>query len=358
MIQTFSSTIRRKEMDAVLTCMVDEKIGPGDLNSRLIQNVKESFSFSGGVAVRSPSLALKYALKALDLPKDAKIMISALAPSWHLFAVQDAGYEALILDVDSASALVTPEIVENGIKDNGRLLLLSETFGSLPNMESFLSLGIPIIEDISESAGAFLEDEIAPDAPPLKEGEKPKGKYAGNFGVYAILGLEEHDVITSGGGAIVLASGRREWSALKAVTDSIPKIDRLPDINCALGWIQLKEYNRNETSRKEIYALYQRVVLSGKNKTLLREMGSASTVWSFPLIVNSGFKDVSQYAAKKDIEVHLAFEDSVFAIKNEELSSVCKNAKVLYLRCVLFPLYPRLTHSQVEKISKVLVTLP
>ena len=80
MIQTFSSTIRRKEMDAVLTCMVDEKIGPGDLNSRLIQNVKESFSFSGGVAVRSPSLALKYALKALDLPKDAKIMISALAP--------------------------------------------------------------------------------------------------------------------------------------------------------------------------------------------------------------------------------------------------------------------------------------
>ena len=41
MIQTFSSTIRRKEMDAVLTCMVDEKIGPGELNGRLIQAVKE-----------------------------------------------------------------------------------------------------------------------------------------------------------------------------------------------------------------------------------------------------------------------------------------------------------------------------
>ena len=35
MIQTFSSTIRRREMDAVLTCMVDEKIGPGEINSRL-----------------------------------------------------------------------------------------------------------------------------------------------------------------------------------------------------------------------------------------------------------------------------------------------------------------------------------
>ena len=32
MIQTYSTTIRRKEMDAVLTCMVDERIGPGELN--------------------------------------------------------------------------------------------------------------------------------------------------------------------------------------------------------------------------------------------------------------------------------------------------------------------------------------
>ena len=45
MIQTYSSTIRRKEMDAVLTCMVDEKIGPGEINSRLITGVKEFFGY-------------------------------------------------------------------------------------------------------------------------------------------------------------------------------------------------------------------------------------------------------------------------------------------------------------------------
>ena len=42
-IQPFSSTIRRREMDAVLTCMVEEKIGPGESNLRLIQYVKEYF---------------------------------------------------------------------------------------------------------------------------------------------------------------------------------------------------------------------------------------------------------------------------------------------------------------------------
>ena len=66
-IQVYSSTIRRKEMDAVLSCMVEEKTGPGELNSRLVQSVKEFFGLSGAVALRSPSLALKYALKALGV---------------------------------------------------------------------------------------------------------------------------------------------------------------------------------------------------------------------------------------------------------------------------------------------------
>ncbi|MBQ7752568.1 MAG: DegT/DnrJ/EryC1/StrS aminotransferase family protein, partial [Treponema sp.] len=80
MIQTYSTTIRRKEMDAVLTCMVDEKIGPGELNTRLIQQVKEFIKCDGCVALRSPSIALKYALASLGLQAGAKIMISALAP--------------------------------------------------------------------------------------------------------------------------------------------------------------------------------------------------------------------------------------------------------------------------------------
>ena len=85
MIQTYSTTIRRKEMDAVLTCMVDEKIGPGELNQRLIQQVKEFIKCDGCVALRSPAIALKYALLALDLEKNSKIMISHTEDSLELY---------------------------------------------------------------------------------------------------------------------------------------------------------------------------------------------------------------------------------------------------------------------------------
>lgn len=356
MIQTFSSTIRRKEMDAVLTCMVDEKIGPGELNARFIQTVKEFTSCAGAVAFRSPSLALSYALNALALEKGSAVMISALAPAWHYQAVENLGYKPLVLDVSEENGLVSAEAVEAGIHEGGRLLLLHETMGILPDMDSFLALGIPVIEDISHSVGSQLSPkadeetgEVKPDAAPRK---------AGSFGIFSIMGLEETDTITAGGGAVLMASARRDWTVLKNFTDAAPVTDILPDINSALAWIQLKEFKRNEEMRKNLFAIFQRSLMSGKNKTFVREADEGSTIWSFPVVLNGSFKDAKSYAGRKDIEIKPAYADSVIALKDEELSPTCKKAKSLLLRCVLFPLYPRLTNDSATKIAKVLGTLP
>jgi len=357
MIQTFSSTIRRKEMDAVLTCMVDEKIGPGELNSRFIQTLKEFTGCDGAVAFRSPSIALSYALKSLDLEAGCSIMISALAPSWQYSAVESAGYKPLVLDVDENTGLVTAEKVEQGMKDGGRLLLLHETNGIVPELDKIMALGIPVIEDISHSIGAEVKipgDESNPD--PKKQVESVKK--AGSFGIYTILSLEEFDTITAGGGAVLMAPGRREWIVLKKFTDEAPRTDILPDINSSLAWIQLKEFNRNEEARKTLFAIFQRALMSGKNRTFVREPDNGSTIWSFPVVLNGSFKDVKQYASRKEIEIRSAYEDTVIATHDEELSVSCKTAKSLYLRTALFPLYPRLGSESAAKIAKVLGTLP
>ena len=351
MIQTYSSTIRRKEMDAVLTCMVDEKIGPGELNARLIQQVKEFFKCDGAVALRSPAVALKYILLSLDFEKNSKIMISALAPAWQYQVVESLGYDPIVLDVSETDSLVTVEQIQKGIQDGGRLLILHETEGILPDFDQILSLGIPVVEDISQSAGASvaLKNEDGSDS--------EERKRAGLFGVYTILGLEEKDVITAGGGAVLMAPGRREWIVLKKFTDEAPLTDLLPDINSALAWVQLKEFNRNENTRREIFNLYQHSCMIGRHKTFARDMEGGSTMCSFPLILNSSFKDVKAYTAKKDIEIQMAFAGSVIALK-DELSQSCIHAKSLLLRTAHFPLYPRLSQVQAAKIGKVLGTLP
>ena len=380
MIQTYSTTIRRKEMDAVLTCMVDERIGPGELNTRFIQTVKEFFGCDGAVALRNPASALKYALRSMDFKAGETIMVSALAPAWHYQAVVDLGFKPLVLDVDETTGLVNAEIVKSGIEKGGRLLLLHESMGILPEIDEINALGIPVIEDISKSAGSFF--------PTFDENNNPvEARKAGSMGIFTILGLEEKDVITAGGGAVLMAPNRREWIVLKKFVDSMPRTELLPDLNCALGWVQVKEFKHNELLRKKIFALYQRACMSGRHKMFIRGSGAVvpaskavasvaaasknegensseetfdytSTMCCFPLVLTTSFKDIKQYAAKKDIEVSLAYEDSVMALKQDEISSDCIKAKSLYLRCALFPLYPRLTHSQVAKIVKVLGTLP
>lgn len=340
-VQTFSSTIRRKEMDAVLTCMVEEKIGPGESNTRLIQQIKEYFKVDGAAALRSPSLALKYALKALDMPKDSGIILSALAPSWQILAVEDFGYKPLVIDVSPESALVSAEAVHEAVQNGGRLLLLHETMGLVPNIQAMNDLGIPIIEDISQSAGAALGEKLT-----------------GTFGVFSILGLEEQDMLTAGGGAVLMAPSRREWTVLKKHIDEAPSTDILPDINCALAFVQLKELNRNELVRKEMYEMYIRSLLQGKHKTLIQQGEYAvQAVYSFPVVLSSGFKDVKQYALRKDIEIAQAFDKTIIALREESLEH-CIQAKSFLLRCALFPLYPRLGIAQAAKIAKVLATLP
>lgn len=352
MIQTYSTTIRRKEMDAVLTCMVDEKIGPGELNQRLISQVKDFIKCDGAVALRSPSIALKYALISLGIEKKSKIMISALAPAWQYQAICDLGFEPFVLDVNEDNGLVTAEIVQNAVFNGGKLLLLHESEGIVPNLQEILQIGVPVIEDISQSAGASIAE--------LDENgvETEKRRSVGTFGVYTILGLEEKDVITAGGGAILIAPGRREWIVLKKYVDEAPLTDLLPDINSALAWVQVKEFPKNEVTRKELFSLFQRACMVGHHKMYVREMDNGSTMSCFPLILSSSFKDVKQYAAKKDIEISLAYENSVIALKQEELSDTCIHAKSLYLRCVHIPLYPRLTHAESAKIVKVLSSLP
>ena len=172
------------------------------------------------------------------------------------------------------------------------------------------------------------------------------------------MGLEEFDTVTGGGGAVLMAGQRREWIVLKKYTDSAPRTDILPDLNSALAWIQLKEFSRNEQARKTLFAAYQRAVMSGKNRTFVRESDEGSTIWSFPVVLNGSFKDAKQYAARKEIEIQLAYPDSVVSILDEQASANLKNAKSLSLRTVLFPLYPRLGSEAASKIVKVLGTLP
>jgi perosamine synthetase len=363
-IEVYSPTIRRKEMDAVLTAMVEEKIGVGDRNRLLIQTAKEQIKFDYALALRSPAVALFLALKALGVKAGQAVVISALSPRYYYQVIEDLQLTPLYCDVSFDFPCMGRETVENAVaqKPSGTeicAVVLHHTLGYLPDSKAIAELGFPVIEDISQSYGKIIkkadaqtEDGTA-DGKVSKEKEKEEPQINTN-GIFCILGLEERDMLTSGGGALLFAMNRKEAAELRNFA-GIANEYCLPDINAALAVVQFKEVQRNLQKRREIAEVYAQAGLRTRHKRFIPLAEDDYNNYSFSLVLETGLKDVIAYARKKDIIVESAFENTLAA---SGLCGDCHVASSLALRTVLFPLYPRLRSSDAEHVARLIMTLP
>jgi dTDP-4-amino-4,6-dideoxygalactose transaminase len=357
-IEIYSPTIRRKEMDAVLTAMVEEKIGPGDRSRLLIQTAKEQINFDYALALRSPAVALHTALKAL-MPQEAAlaaqsavatqsaVVLSALSPRYYLQVLQDLQLTPVFCDVSYEFPCMSRELIENTLKEKNPdikicAILLHHTMGYVPDTGAISELGIPVIEDISLSYGNWLNDE-------------PKANNPANInGVFCIIGLEERDMLTSGGGALLFAMNRKDSAALRNFS-GIANEYCLPDINAALAVVQFKDILRNIERRRDIAEFFIQASLRTRHKRFISLSDTKYCNYSFAMILEAGLKDVITYAKKKEIEMENAFENTIAAAG---LTPDCSVSNSLAMRTVIFPMYPRLRSQDVDRISRLIMTLP
>ena len=348
-IEVHSPTIRRKEMDAVLTAMVEDKIGPGERSRLLLQTAREQIHFDYALVLRSPAIALHVALKSLDLKDGEGVFLSALSPRYYAQVLADLRLTPLYCDVSFSFPCISRESVEKALsaKPAGvqpRCILVHHTLGYVPDAASFADFGIPVIEDISQS---YRE-------PSIQDNDLAAAKTM--QGTFAILGLEERDMLTSGGGALLIAANRKEGSLLRAHAN-IPAEYCLPDINAALAAVQFREAARNMARRREIARVYTQASLSTAHKRFVPPDGFEYNDYAFSLVLETGMKEVVSYARKKEIIVENAFAQSLAGSGTVD-SAECPIGYSLSLRTVLFPLYPRLHSQDVQRVSRLIATLP
>ena len=348
-IEVYSPTIRRKEMDAVLTAMVDDKLGPGGESKSLIQTAKERIKFDYCIAFRSPAFALSLALKSLNLNPGQGVIISALSPPYYAKVLLDLGLEAVYSDILPSTCCIGLQTIEKALSEKNagldvRCIIAHNTMGYVSDLSSLVDFGIPIIDDSSQSYGTG----------PAEEEENALN------GVFTILGLEEKDMLTSGGGALLYAMQRRDGAVLRGIGELPPEYG-LPDMNAAMAVVQFRESAKNISRRGEIANLYTQSALRTSHKRLVQPNSGSTSMeynnYAFPLILEKGVKDVKAYARRKEIIVENAFENSLIGIGLVPPEQ-CPNAYSLSLRTVLFPLYPRLSSRDADKIAKLIQTLP
>jgi dTDP-4-amino-4,6-dideoxygalactose transaminase len=336
----FSSYIRRKDMDSVLNILVTDDVGPGAAYQRFMNQAKEVFSCEYASAFRSPIDALRLALDALSLERESGIVISAFSPAYYDFVIREKGFVPLVADVDPLSGAIDPDDVRRLAPQNARAMLISGSLGIMPDFEKLGEIGLPMVEDISQTVGAFVSE-----------------RKAGDSGLLTIMSLESGSYVTAGEGAIVFAKGKREAAVLRNCTEALPREMLMSDMNAALGFAQLRDLAKFQEKRKELYALYHRSILQSRHAVLSQAGEGEPAYFAFPVVLRSGTKDVKAYARKKDIETQEAFCGSV--IESGSLpEDACPQARSLALRCLLFPLHLRVGKTTGQKIIKVLATLP
>jgi dTDP-4-amino-4,6-dideoxygalactose transaminase len=368
-IPVFRPTLRRRDFNSVLGCLVSDRLGGGPLNHELAAELARYLGAAGGACLATYGEAVGCALEALGLAPGDAVVLSALAPAEYLPALAARSLRVLVADVDPGTGLILRSEVDRHLSSAPKALVLHYPLGCVPESDELFHLGLPVLEDVSQALGASLDggegqEEAAPGAGPRR---------CGSLGAVSVLSLAPEGIITAGAGAAVFARERRELKSLREAVERRPRDALLSDMNAALGLAQTREIDTFLKSRRAIAEVFSQAVARSRHGRLGPE--GSGVPFAFPVLVKDGVKSVRQFAMKRNIETSSAFADAVAAIGQGPAEggggqasapepqpapsrAPFAAARDLLARCVLFPLYPTLLKRDVQLIVKVLSALP
>lgn len=342
-IDLFNPFILRKDMDAVLSCMVSDKIGYNAISTELVGKFCEEFSAQNGYGFRDPARAFEVILRGSFEEEGGVVFISPLAPDFYRIGAENAGCKLILVDVDPDTACLTYDIFkEIDLTDiNEYVVVLDSPAGNIPEVKEFTENGVVVVEDVSATIGNNSEEYKV-----------------GSLADFVFIGLEEDSIITAGGGAVVLARSRREVAKLNKGVSNFKDYVFLTDLNAALALSQLEGLNKKIEKRKSIYKYVSQAVTKSIHKTLQRTEHTEHYLYGLPILIEMGMNDVIKYSNKRDVEVKSCFDASILSTYENPADADTPNALSFFMRCLLFPVHGSIKKKDCEYLSRVITTLP
>ncbi|MCI7806624.1 MAG: DegT/DnrJ/EryC1/StrS family aminotransferase [Spirochaetales bacterium] len=341
LIRFYKPTLRRKDMDAVLQTMVDEKIGPGDRRKLFLRSLCEYLGLKDGIALRSYPDAIGTALSVLNAEPGSTIAVSVLSPEIYRTVITENGLKMMLLDVSPDTGCISADEAKRAESEGAAAILLHEPLSQVPYDLKDLSLSIPLIEDITESFASSFG--------PFR---------AGCLGDIVIAAFEEESIVSTGGGAAVLSSKSAYIDSVRKHARRYNPFAELPDLNASLGVVQLLNIDENLKKRRELFRLFSQAAMKSDVKLFgIRSLDFEPSGFHFPIIASGRPDEVVSFAAKYTVPVKRSFTNSC-GINYQDRFDLYPNAVISLSRGVSFPLYPFLQPKETEAVIKVLSHLP
>lgn len=229
------------------------------------REVAERTGVAHAAALSSGTAAIHLALRVLGVGPGDEVIAPTLTFSATINPILYQGARPVFLDSSRETWTLDPALLAEELEARGRrgrlpkAVIAVDLYGQAADYEPILAAcerwGVPLVEDAAEAMGATYA-----------------GRAAGSFGAMGIFSFNGNKIITTSCGGMLL-SARRDWIErarflATQARDPAPWYQhselgfnyRLSNLLAAVGRGQLRVLDRRVARRREINALYRRLL--------------------------------------------------------------------------------------------------
>lgn len=341
MIRHSQPSIGAKDYRYILRVLNSLYIATGSETKKLEQQLCKLLRVKQALATNSGTSALHLALLALGIKGGDSIIMPSFVCASVLNAVMYARAKPIICDVDKETFNLSIDSVKDKIAPNTKAIILPHMFGLPADIDEFLKLGIPIIEDCAQSLGATYKEKIT-----------------GSFGKMAIFSFYATKVITTAQGGAIASNSDVLMSKAKDLIEYDERRDykirynyKMTDLQSALGLSQLKRLMEFIKIRRQIAKTYN-TKFYGYNVDLPDDPDDRQHIYyRYVIKINSPLRDFIRRLKSKGIEakppVFMPLHRYLGLNKNE-----FPNTEEAFRRAISIPIYPSLSKKEITYIIK------
>ena len=379
-------TVEDDDIAAVAAALKSDFLTTGPLVEKFEAAFAAATGATQAVACNSGTAALHLAALASDLKEGEAAIVPALTFLATANAVRMTGAEVVFADVDPDTGLLTPQTFAAAIASarNGGL----KPRAALPVHLNGQVCDLPALAKIGEQHGIILLEDAC-HALGEKDVGAAKHSAAACFSTHAVKAITtgEGGVVTTRDSAMAERMRRlRTHGMIRAPVDfssrdlgfdgnepnpwyyemrEIGWNYRIPDILCALGLAQLQKLGRLFARRREIAALYDRLLAPLSPAIRPVPHGSAPHGWHlYAILVDFSALGTTRArfmnALRKEgigTQVHYMPLHLQPYYRERYGKQRLPGAETYYARCLSIPLFPAMHDGDVERVVQALARL-
>jgi perosamine synthetase len=331
------ATITRKELEAVLDCLINDELVAGESVKNFEGGISKMIGLKYALATNSLTAAYHLVFKALEIGPGDEVIMPSFFFQAPLSALSMTGATAVLVDNEKDSLFPSIENIKEKISEKTKAIVAGHLFGFHFPVQGLGEFNLTVIEDISHAIGTEI-DEVP----------------AGRFGTFAVCSFDPSCIITTGNGGLVLTNNSKHYSTMKEARGNGEKNLHydytMTDFQGAMGSSQLAKLPDLLSRRREIARIYHDSIRITPHKTPF-QFNDRFAYQSFPVLFNLSNEKVESYWRKNRIEVVRPIECALHNLVGQN-SGDYPNSERLSRKLFSLPLYPTLSRKDVEKISK------